>query len=116
MWADVQMGPYFKKYHQGRAAAALFGTTAARTRDPNVSAVAEVFAEWGITAENLPPNMTDLLQVMDLVVNGPVKTSIRAARIDALFVTTFNRLRSSGCSTRRQKGRFAAAAVRPAET
>ena len=35
--------------------------------------------------ENLPPNMTDLLQVMDLVVNGPVKAGIRRERIAAIF-------------------------------
>ena len=29
--------------------------------------------------------MTDLLQVMDLIVNGPVKSGIRAARVNALF-------------------------------
>ena len=44
-----------------------------------------VFAEWGIAIENLPPNMTDLLQVMDLVVNGPIKADIRRAHIQAIF-------------------------------
>eukprot|EP00966_Prymnesium_polylepis_P297546 6874492-Prymnesium_polylepis.1 len=29
--------------------------------------------------------MTDILQVMDLIVNGPVKAGIRRARIEALF-------------------------------
>ena len=80
MWADVQLGPYFKKHHQGRCCIVWDNCGS-----HNVAAVKAVFEEWGITAENLPPNMTDLLQVMDLIVNGPVKSGIRAARIDALF-------------------------------
>ena len=50
-----------------------------------VPAVAEVLEEWGIVAEELPPRMTDILQVMDLIVNGPVKAGIRRARVTALF-------------------------------
>ena len=41
--------------------------------------------EPGISFGHLPPNMTDVLQVMDLVVNGPVKAGIRRARVEALF-------------------------------
>ena len=44
-----------------------------------------MFKEWSIVTKNLPPNMTDLLQVMDLVVNGPVKAGIRRERIAAIF-------------------------------
>ena len=44
-----------------------------------------VFAEWGIATENLPPNMTDVLHVMDLVVNGPLKAHMRRFRCAALF-------------------------------
>ena len=33
----------------------------------------------------LPPNMTDILQVPDLVVNGPVKTHIRYNRATRLL-------------------------------
>ncbi|KAL3917067.1 MAG: hypothetical protein SGPRY_006556 [Prymnesium sp.] len=39
--------------------------------------VRKVFDEWGVTVKELPPKMTDLLQVMDLVVKGPIKASIR---------------------------------------
>ena len=51
----------------------------------NVDAVKAVLAEWGIAAENLPMNTTDLLQVMDLIVNGPVKLGIRRERAQAIF-------------------------------
>jgi hypothetical protein len=34
----------------------------------------------GIAVEALPVNMTDLLQVMDLVVNGPLKEHMRRFR------------------------------------
>jgi len=33
----------------------------------------------------LPPNMTDKLQPMDLIVNGTLKTRMRSHRVDALF-------------------------------
>ena len=51
----------------------------------NVATVKSVLAEWDIIPENLPPNLTDLIQVMDLIVNGPVKSGIRVERIQALF-------------------------------
>ena len=38
----------------------------------------------------LPPNLTHLLQVMDLVVNGPIKAHIRSLRSDRLM-NYFNR-------------------------
>mmetsp|Transcript_39390 Transcript_39390/g.98651 ORF Transcript_39390/g.98651 Transcript_39390/m.98651 type:complete len:89 (+) Transcript_39390:1246-1512(+) len=33
--------------------------------------------KWGFNFELLPPNMTDKLQVMDLVVNRPLKALLR---------------------------------------
>ena len=44
-----------------------------------------VYAEHGITAMPLPPNMTDLLQPMDLVVNAPLKAAIRQARGKSVY-------------------------------
>ena len=41
--------------------------------------------EHGITTKNFPPNMTDVLQPMYMVVNGPVKAGIRQSRVEALF-------------------------------
>ena len=39
-----------------------------------------LFDAAGITLAHLPPNMTWLLQVLDLVVNGPIKAHIRNLR------------------------------------
>ena len=49
------------------------------------AAVERVFREHGIALELLPKNVTDTLQVMDLVVNGPLKAALRARRAAALF-------------------------------
>ena len=49
-----------------------------------VQAVKDVFAEWGIDVAQLPVRMTSLLQIMDLVVNGPVKAAVRDARCQQL--------------------------------
>ena len=49
---------------------------------PKTGAVQAVTAENQLTTEELPPKMTDRLQVMDLVVNGPVKAGIRCARAE----------------------------------
>jgi len=51
----------------------------------NVDAVKQRFAAAGIDTESLPPNMTDNLQVMELVVNGALKAAIRRARCVGLF-------------------------------
>ena len=37
----------------------------------------EIFAEACVDVGFLPPNMTQFLQVLDLVVNGPLKAHIR---------------------------------------
>ena len=50
-----------------------------------VQALRAVFDEWGILTAQLPPRTTSILQVMDLVVNGPVNTPIRKARCDRLM-------------------------------
>jgi hypothetical protein len=41
--------------------------------------------QQGVANALLPPNMTDRLQVMDLVTNAPLKSGIRRARCEALF-------------------------------
>ena len=51
-------------------------------------AIKAVFRQWGIYTAWLPPNMTGMLQVLDLVVNGPIKAhfrNIRARRIVDAF-------------------------------
>ena len=77
MWADTQM----KRYLAGREVLVVWDNCGPH----NVEAVREVFAEQGIKVESLPPNMTDLLQVMDLVVNGPLKAAMLAARSLSLY-------------------------------
>ena len=79
MWVDVQLGPYYQT--RGGKCCVVWDNCGSH----NVPAVAECFRAWGIHTENLPPKMTDILQVMDLVVNGPVKAGIRRKRIEALF-------------------------------
>lgn len=51
----------------------------------NAEDVIKVFAECGIRCVNLPRYMTDRLQVMDLVVNGPLKTHFRSLRAKKLY-------------------------------
>ena len=50
-----------------------------------VSAVRKVFDEWNLTVLELPPKMTDKLQVIDSVVNSPLKAAIRCQRCRDLF-------------------------------
>jgi len=52
----------------------------------NVGAVREVCDAFNLRVESLPPKMTDQLQVMDLVVNGPLKAAIRKVRAQKLFL------------------------------
>ena len=79
MWLDVQFGPWMAK--RTKRALLVWDNCGPH----KVAAVRKVMEEWNIRAEELPPKMTDHLQVMDLVVNGLVKAGIRRARIDALF-------------------------------
>jgi hypothetical protein len=44
-----------------------------------------VFEENKLTVAYLPPNMTYLLQVLDLVVNGPIKNHVRCQRAKSIF-------------------------------
>ena len=44
-----------------------------------------MFDSINLTVKNLPKNMTDVLQVMDLVVNALLKAGIRRVRCDQLF-------------------------------
>ena len=57
MWADVQIGPIFAK--KRRKALVVWDNCGSH----NGAAVHDVFAEWGITANNFPPNMTDILSM-----------------------------------------------------
>lgn len=79
MWADLQFGPWATK--SGRKKIIVWDNCGPH----NVSAVKAVFDEHNVEVCPLPPKMTDILQVMDLVVNGPLKSAIRRARCQALF-------------------------------
>jgi len=50
-----------------------------------VPSVRAVFAEWSIHLFEYPPNMTDLLQVVDLVHNGPIKARTKQERGRQLY-------------------------------
>ena len=51
-----------------------------------VEALEAFFEEANIQMLWLPPNMTAILQVIDLVVNGPIKANIRRLRCDRLVL------------------------------
>lgn len=79
MWCDVQFGP-IAKAKRGKALMVWDNCGPHK-----VEGVRQVFAEWGVEVRELPPKMTDILQVMDLAVNGPLKAAIRRMRSQALF-------------------------------
>ena len=51
------------------------------------SCVYETIEEIGVDIAFLPKNMTGELQVLDLVVNGPLKAHIRKNRANALYTS-----------------------------
>ena len=79
MMADVQIGP--RMHTSGRRCFMIWDNCGPH----KVAAVRQVYEEWGIECAELPPKMTDILQVMDLVVNGPLKAAIRRRRCHGLF-------------------------------
>ena len=79
MWLDLQLGPFYAK-RRGRCANVWDNCGPHGTQ-----AVQEYAEKWGINNLPLPQNMTDVLQVMDLAVNSPVKSGIRADRCQFLF-------------------------------
>jgi len=80
MLVDVVLGPYVRSNLGGRALLVWDNCSSHK-----VEALCQVFNEWNICVESLPPKMTDILQVMDLVVNGPLKAAIRRQRAMELF-------------------------------
>lgn len=81
MWFDVVLGPAAEK--RKRPFLLIWDNCGCHT----VPALQEVCINrpFPIYAMRLPPNMTALLQVMDLVVNGPLKAAIRRARCEQLI-------------------------------
>jgi len=80
MWVEVQLGPWATE--SGRPKLLVMDNCGPHS----VPAVQATFAAQGIAVQKLPPNMTGELQVMDLVVNGPLKAAIRRERCRALHL------------------------------
>ena len=80
MWVELQYGPYVARSCRGKSCLVWDNCSC-----HNVQCLKDIFAAWNIEVENLPPNMTDQLQVMDLVVNAPLKAGIRRMRCNSLF-------------------------------
>ena len=79
MWCDLQFGPRTKAA-MGKALMVWDNCGPHK-----VAAVRKVFEEWNVTVMELPPKMTDILQVMDLITNAPLKSAVRRARVEGIF-------------------------------
>lgn len=80
MWAEVLPGPSVKKKPNGNASL-IWDNCGTR----NVPSWTEIYASINMECHNCPFKITDMLQVMDLVVNAPLKRAIRSLRCGALF-------------------------------
>lgn len=80
MWCDLVMKP--ARIRSGRPRWALVWDNC---KAHLVKSVLDVFTEAGIHVFALPPNMTDLLQPVDIVPNGPLKARIRSKRAFSLY-------------------------------
>ena len=80
MWCDCLLGPHVRDRCGGKAC--MIWDNCGSHNSP---AIQSVFESWGIEILSLPPKMTDHLQIMDLVVNAPLKASIRRMRVQNLF-------------------------------
>jgi hypothetical protein len=86
MWAELQLGPWARSGsdadgHGRRRRLLVWDNCGAHKVEAVVSAV----SSYGIEVANLPPKMTDRLQVMDLCVNRPLKACLRRARCRELL-------------------------------
>lgn len=77
MWIELVVKPWAK----GRTKLLVWDNCPSH----NTEAVLKCFEDAGVLVENLPPNMTDKLQVMDLVVNGPLKAHMRKLIAEKLY-------------------------------
>mmetsp|Transcript_49986 Transcript_49986/g.106843 ORF Transcript_49986/g.106843 Transcript_49986/m.106843 type:complete len:100 (+) Transcript_49986:592-891(+) len=78
MWSEIQVKPWAAR-QTGRVCV-VWDNCGPHKRD----AVKATFLRDNITQEELAPKMTDILQVMDPIANGPVKAGIRRGRCSAL--------------------------------
>lgn len=83
MWADTLIRPFVERTHNGRLLKWLLIWDNCST---HIGAEVErVLEEYGMHVCKLPPNMTDLLQVLDLIWNGPLKSFLRKERILPMY-------------------------------
>ena len=80
MWCDLVLKPARERSSSKRWALVWDNVKAHA-----VESVRKVFEEAGITLFDFPVYMTDLLQPVDIVPNGPLKSHTRSARIDKLY-------------------------------
>lgn len=80
MWCDLVLKP--ARVLSGSARWALIWDN---VKCHAVDSVRKVFEDAGIVIFDLPVYMTDLLQPVDIVPNGPLKAHTRRARIDKLY-------------------------------
>jgi DDE superfamily endonuclease len=81
MWTDLIMnGNHVDKTEGGRRLLWMDNCGCHKTE-----AIVALFEQLNIDIALLPPNMTDILQVLDLVVNGPIKAHIRNKRASRLL-------------------------------
>jgi hypothetical protein len=79
MWIDVQLGPWAQRMQ--RRVLLVWDNCGSHLTAPVIATM----KEHHIATEPLPVNMTDLLQPMDLTVNGPLNAAVRRERCRALF-------------------------------
>jgi len=80
MWVDLVMGP--ARVKSGSKKWALVWDNCASHL---VESVREVFKSWSIMLFEFNANMTDIIQPVDIVINGPIKALTKAARAEKLY-------------------------------
>ena len=81
MWADVMMGAYVRQT-KGKKAIIVWDNLSSHLS----SIVKKILKEeHNIETVELPKNMTSLLQVCDLIINGPLKADQRRIRAKAIY-------------------------------
>jgi hypothetical protein len=105
MFADVVINSnYVVKIESGRRLLQMDNCGSHKT-----DAIVKLFHELGVDMALLPLNMTDLLQVLDLVVNAPIKAHIRnltrGTYFDCFIKKPLKEKRSSANGTKEPKFR-----------
>jgi DDE superfamily endonuclease len=80
LWFEIVMLPLKNKHQQQKMLLWCDNCGSHKT-----ACVRDVIRETNIDVAFLPPNMTSELQVLDLVVNGPLKAHIRTIRANRLY-------------------------------